>query len=200
MTTFRYWVGILVVVSVPPAVVWWFVIHPFVAFWRRVGVRLTLTCVTLFYLAGVIGLYRWKSALLGADLGTSWLTVGAGLVLIIFAAVIAVRRKRELTWRILVGVPELEEAGGGRLLTTGLYTRLRHPRYVEVFLGVWGYALISNHCGSVHRRGYHGAVAALDRTPGGKGALSSDSARSTRRIAVACHVTCHSVRAGSGLS
>lgn len=37
MGTARYWIGVLLVVSMPPAILWWFVVHPFIGFWRRVG-------------------------------------------------------------------------------------------------------------------------------------------------------------------
>ncbi|MDH3369164.1 MAG: isoprenylcysteine carboxylmethyltransferase family protein, partial [Gemmatimonadota bacterium] len=48
---------------------------------------------------------------------------------------------------ILSGIPELRKGDPGRLLTEGIYARLRHPRYVEVILGVISYALVANYLG-----------------------------------------------------
>ena len=39
MDTTRYVIGVLLIVGVPPAVIFWLLIHPFVGFWRRVGRR-----------------------------------------------------------------------------------------------------------------------------------------------------------------
>lgn len=39
----RYVVGVLVVIAVAPGMVWWFFLHPFVNFWRKVGAGATLS-------------------------------------------------------------------------------------------------------------------------------------------------------------
>ena len=41
MDTFRYWVAAIMVVTFPPAFLLWFSIHPFIRFWRRMGVTVT---------------------------------------------------------------------------------------------------------------------------------------------------------------
>lgn len=150
MNTVRYVIGVLLVVGLPPALVWWFFVHPFVGFWRRVGVKATLAVMTVMSLAGVWGLFLVRGPLLGPDLGTHWLLVAVGAVLLAAAAVVGYQRRRHLTFAILAGVPELERGPGrrGSLLTQGPYARVRHPRYVEVVLGVFGYAFISNHVGT----------------------------------------------------
>ena len=35
MDTTRYYLGILLVISVPPAILFWLLIHPFAGFWRN---------------------------------------------------------------------------------------------------------------------------------------------------------------------
>ena len=57
-------------------------------------------------------------------------------------------RRRQLPTKILSGLPELQEDGkGGRLLTEGMYARVRHPRYLEVVAAVFGYAALANYTG-----------------------------------------------------
>lgn len=150
METVRYFVGVLLVAFLPPALLWWFVVHPFVEFWRRVGVRTTLTLMTTLALAGAGGLYMVRDLLLGADLGTSWPPFAIGILLMVVAGVMGYKRKRQLPFRILSGVPELESEPElqGSLLTEGPYAYIRHPRYVEVTLGVFGYAFVANHVGA----------------------------------------------------
>ncbi|MGD2069965.1 MAG: isoprenylcysteine carboxylmethyltransferase family protein [Gemmatimonadota bacterium] len=158
MDSVRYIIGVLLVVGLPPALIWWFVVHPFVGFWRRVGVKATLAVMTVMSLTVMWGLFLVREPLLGADLGTHWTLVTVGAVLLAAAAFVGYQRRRHLTVAILAGVPELERGPErrGSLLTEGPYARVRHPRYVEVVLAVFGYAFISNHAGA-----YLMALAAL---------------------------------------
>jgi len=147
MDTFRYILAALLVISLPPAVAYWFVIHPFAALWRRVGGGLGIAVGSVVLVAMMVGLYFVRDALVGSDFGTSFWTLGAGVVFVAVAIVMAVKRRRYLTFKILAGVPEVSSAGPGKLLTEGPYSRIRHPRYVEVLVGTLGYALMANHVG-----------------------------------------------------
>ena len=50
------------------------------------------------------------------------------------------------TFSVMAGAPELAAGGkGGKLLSEGLYARMRHPRYVAVILGVTAWALFTNY-------------------------------------------------------
>lgn len=150
MDTFRYIVGVLLVIGLPPGVAWWFLLHPFVGFWRRLGVGPTLTVLGVFLLASVIALAFIRDFLLGADLGFHWPLLALGIVQMALAAVIGLKRRKHLTIRILAGVPEVEAEPDkqGRLLEKGPYAVIRHPRYVEVVLATFAYAAIANHVGS----------------------------------------------------
>ncbi len=143
----RYVFGLSIVVTMPPAIVWWFLVHPFVGFWRRIGVRGTLWTVALLMVGAMVGLWFVRAPLLGRDLGDDWLRLGAGVGLVVVAWIIAMKRRRYLTFRILAGVPELGPEARQPLLTEGPYSVIRHPRYVEVAIGVFGYALIANYVG-----------------------------------------------------
>ena len=149
MDTFRYIVGVLLVVGLPPGVLWWFVLHPFVGFWRRLGVRLAMIVLGLFLLASVLALATIRDSLLGADLGLSRPLFAVGIVLMVFAALIGLKRRKHLTVRILAGVPEVQSdpEKRGRLLQEGPYAVVRHPRYVEVVLATFAYAAIANYVG-----------------------------------------------------
>lgn len=148
METVRRVMGILMIVMLPPAVLYWFVVHPFVAFWRRLGARLTfLILFPLMILAGYL-LYHVRDPILGRDLGTSWWLAGAGLALYLLAIVLDHLCRRHLTFAILAGVPELSAPGSkGRLLQEGIYGVVRHPRYTSITAAMLGWALVINHSG-----------------------------------------------------
>jgi protein-S-isoprenylcysteine O-methyltransferase Ste14 len=147
MDTVRYVLAVLTVITLPPAVVWWYLVHPFVGFWRKIGPAGTITTMAVLSIAAMVGLFGIRERLLGRDLGFDGGRTAVGVLLLAASVMIMLRRRRHLTSRILSGVPELQAGGGGTLLTQGIYGVIRHPRYVEVALGTFGYALFANYVG-----------------------------------------------------
>ena len=148
MNRFRYVVAVMVVIGLPSGLLYWFIIHPFAAFWRKLGPRVTFTVATVVTVAMMIGLWLVRDAIVGPDFGTNYWLVGCGGLVWIGAIAIARKRRRELTFAILAGVPEVTpNAGPGKLLTEGPYAVCRNPRYIEVLLGTLGYAMIANYLG-----------------------------------------------------
>ncbi len=144
-TIVRRVIGIMLAISLPPAILYWYIIHPFIGFWRRMGLRVTYVFLTVFYLGSMVGLYLIRDTLLGRDLGSSRVLALAAVPLMVMAIVIGRKRRKYLTFRRLAGVPELApEKHGIGLLREGIYSRIRHPRYVEFSLGLVAYALFAN--------------------------------------------------------
>ncbi len=104
--TVRYVVGVLFVISLPPALVYWFLVHPWVAFWRRLGAARSFIVLAVVYLGLVAGLYPVRGLLLGRDFGVSLPLTLLGAPLVVLAFAIAVKRKRYLGLKTLVGLPE----------------------------------------------------------------------------------------------
>jgi protein-S-isoprenylcysteine O-methyltransferase Ste14 len=144
----RYVVAVLLVTSLPPALLYWFIVHPFVGFWRRVGAKWTFIFLGVFLIGSMTALYPVRDFLLGRDLGTRLPAILAGLPLIVASIVISRKRRKHLSFRTLAGVPEVAPQGQGPgLLQEGIYGRIRHPRYVEFTLGCIGWALFCNYTG-----------------------------------------------------
>jgi protein-S-isoprenylcysteine O-methyltransferase Ste14 len=142
----RYGVAWLLVVALPAAIVYWFAVHPFAGLWRRIGhgVGLVAGFAVLGLTAFVCGLAApgW----LHAEYGFSWLLTLAGLVFFVAALWIQRLRKPYLNFRALVGIPQLSnDPADLKLFTEGIYSRIRHPRYVEVILATIAYALFANY-------------------------------------------------------
>lgn len=144
----RYVMGVLLVTSLPPAILYWFIVHPFVGFWRRLGARMTFVILGVFLVGSMTALYPFRDLLLGRDFGSSLPAILASLPLIVGSLVISHQRRKHLTFRTLAGVPEVAPQGEGPgLLQEGIYGRIRHPRYVEFILGCVGWALFCNYAG-----------------------------------------------------
>ena len=144
----RYWMGVVYLASVPGAVLFWFAIHPFAAFWRRAGaVAAYAAGFSVMIAAGVVAVV-WRRPLMGADLGSNAATAAIGVVLVVISAFVRHRWRRQLTMRILFGLPEIAPSRfPPTLLTEGIYARVRHPRYAEFSLGALGWALLCNYVG-----------------------------------------------------
>lgn len=128
-----------------PIPLFWLVVHPAIDFWRR-------SPRACYY---GVGLAAWLTVLVALAAPHAWWLelrftehplvslAGAGLVA---GDVWLLRQvKRDVPWRVLVGLPELKPREGtpGRVLTEGIYSRVRHPRYLGMMLTWWGAVLLS---------------------------------------------------------
>jgi protein-S-isoprenylcysteine O-methyltransferase Ste14 len=144
----RYAIGALLAISIPPAMAYWFIVHPFIAFWRRVGMKPTFWLLGIFLAGSMAALFPLRDVLLGRDLGASTPAIVLAVPLLVVAGVISRKRRRHLPFRILSGLPELSPGQHGiGLLTEGIYGRIRHPRYVEFTLALAGWSLFANYLG-----------------------------------------------------
>ena len=142
----RYYFALLLVVALPPALLFWFIVHPFVQYWRRFGPGWTHTIVWSLLALLMGGLFRVRGTLLAVDFGRSAVLMVAGLVILMIAVWLRVKLSRQMTVRIQMGFPELDREGRtGKLLTEGAYAVVRHPRYVQMLIAIAGWALVCNY-------------------------------------------------------
>ena len=141
-----YGLVLLTVVGVPPGVVFWFVVHPFARFWRRVGPWGTYIVASLAMAVTGWGLWLVHEPLLSVRFEyRGWVAIVGG-VIYAGAIALALARRRQLTFRILAGLPEVApERAPSQLLDQGIYGRIRHPRYVEFTLGVLAFACFTQY-------------------------------------------------------
>ena len=130
----------------PGVYLYWFSIHPWVHFWRRLGVWRTM--IVHYAMIALVGaaLFSVRKPLLAVEWGTNYLLILLALPL--FALSVALRRQlsRRFTLAMLLGLPEIDPRRRPvNLVTEGIYSRMRHPRYVQILLALAGYALVVNY-------------------------------------------------------
>ena len=146
MDSFRYGVAFLFLLGLPPGLFFWFFIHPFAALWRRLGLGWTYGLVGTIMLMTMAGMYLVHTPLLAIQFGTNFFCCGFALVCLTGAGLIAFQRRKYLAVGMMIGIPELRAADQSSvLLKEGIYACIRHPRYIEVFLAVVGFAFFSNY-------------------------------------------------------
>ncbi len=125
----RYVLAILVIASFPPSLLLWLAIHPFAAFWRRVGAVWTYVILGFPVVGYMVGVWLFRKMLLLLDLGTNVFTmILAGIA---FGTAVLLKRSvvTQLRFAALSGIPEIsKEKYPGKLLTEGYCRRV--PRFV----------------------------------------------------------------------
>ncbi len=145
----RYALAVLSVITLPPGLLFWFVIHPWASRWRKLGpVRTYLIVLPVVVAFGVL-LFRLRARLVGADLGMNWGLIAIGTVLYGLSTWIAFLHRRHLSIATMIGIPELSRAEQhrGKLLKDGIYRVVRHPRYLSAGLAVIAVALFVDYTG-----------------------------------------------------
>ncbi|HLE37743.1 MAG TPA: isoprenylcysteine carboxylmethyltransferase family protein [Candidatus Acidoferrales bacterium] len=139
MTPLDWFAAFLLVLHIPVPL-YWLIVHPFIAFWRRRG-------NAAFWFAGLFSwgvvfflLYQFRHDLLHSA-GAPLPAVLAGFALVALDVYLIAGAEKALGLRRLVGKTELE--GRGELVTTGIFSRIRHPRYTGMFLSVLGACLMA---------------------------------------------------------
>lgn len=146
MDDVRYYVALVTLISFPPPLLSWFLVHPFADKWRRIGV---VPCY--MFLAAFLGLtmyWIWtiRDMALDTEFGTHWWLVAVSLVPFGAGVYMRVLWARTMKKSTLLGLDELQGTGSPEaLVTTGVHARIRHPRYVEGFLVLVGLAVFSNY-------------------------------------------------------
>jgi len=142
----RYWVALILICLIPGTIAYWFSIHPFIGFWRRFSVVFTMAVhgVLIVMIAAFVASQRkW---MLSIEFGNQIALALAGVALLVVAGVLRRKVGSELRIATLLGFPELAPYRGDQpLLTGGLYSTIRHPRYVQLLIALWGWTLLANY-------------------------------------------------------
>lgn len=131
---------LLLIVWIP---FFWFLFHPAIRFWRRLGNRAFWVALPV-WLGCAAGLILARPWLFGRRLERDALTWIAGGVVCAVASWLEAQTRRTFGFRRLVGLPELHPEHRLRgVVRTGIYARVRHPRYLFYMLMLVSMALLT---------------------------------------------------------
>ncbi|MCJ7686411.1 MAG: DUF1295 domain-containing protein [Desulfobacteraceae bacterium] len=146
MNSAAYWLALLTLVIVPPFMIVWFAMHPYIRFWRRMGPFKTYSSLLLLVLPMVWLVYTMREPMMRVHYGVNWLLVILAIQIFAISMLIGFLRMRHLKPSTMFGLQEIRGEGDpGKLLTDGIYSLIRHPRYVEMWLGLLAIALFTNY-------------------------------------------------------
>jgi protein-S-isoprenylcysteine O-methyltransferase Ste14 len=134
------WLAAIVMFLQLPIPIYWFVVHPFGAFWRTHPAAAFAVGLLASWPPATACLILYRHRLFRVDRPTVAAII-AGLILIAIEIWIFRRVHRDLGTARLVGKAEL--SGAGELARRGIYGWIRHPRYVGSFLALLGACLLA---------------------------------------------------------
>ncbi|MFB3921918.1 MAG: isoprenylcysteine carboxylmethyltransferase family protein [Terriglobia bacterium] len=130
-----------------PAPFFWVVMHSGIGYWRRFGNRAFVIALPIWGVIGT-GLVVGRHELFSERMSRNALSWVMGLLVLGMAVWIDRQVMREFTVRRLAGLPEVNPGRyPGGVVRSGIYARVRHPRYIEYMLTLLGLALLTGAVG-----------------------------------------------------
>ena len=121
----------------------WFVFHPAINYWRRLGNRSFWVALPV-WLIFAVGIIASRDILLTHRLERNVLTWIVGGVLFFAASWLDVQTRHAFGWRRLAGLPEVNVRHPlCGVVRTGIYGRVRHPRYLLYMLMILSMAFLT---------------------------------------------------------
>jgi protein-S-isoprenylcysteine O-methyltransferase Ste14 len=122
----------------------WLLVHPFTGFWQRRRGR-TYAAYGIAIWLGFLGLFLATGSFWFEErFARGWPLAAAGLALLAVEPLMISRIEGELDIPILVGWAERDPGQfPPRLVESGIYARVRHPRYLSAMAVLMGTALLS---------------------------------------------------------
>ncbi len=136
----RDWVAAVVLFVEFPVPVFWLIFHTFAAIFRPRPRSAYLAAGLTAWLAGGTLIVSLREYLFAGATAPFWATT-LGLLLIASDVYLFWRAERAMGTQRMIGRAEL--AGAQQLASSGIYTQVRHPRYLGMILAVVGTGLLA---------------------------------------------------------
>jgi protein-S-isoprenylcysteine O-methyltransferase Ste14 len=121
-----------------PVPLYWLIFHPAIAFWRQRGKAVYFVAVLLSW--GPVTAFPFRARLLRSGWPHVW-EIAVGIALILFEVWIFHQVRHELGGARLAGQAELRD--DSVVVRSGIYSRVRNPRYAGSFLAIVGACILA---------------------------------------------------------
>lgn len=141
------WLAVVYAVLYFPVPFYWLLIHPAVGFWRRIGYRSFWIALPVWIVMGA-PLLLMEHFLFLHRFPRNAATYGLGTALLLLNFWVGRRVHQQFSFKKLAGLPELNPEHSLRgVVDTGIYARVRHPRYANILLGFVAFGLLTGGAG-----------------------------------------------------
>ena len=105
MDSVRYYLALVLLMVMAPVLPLWLVIHPNIAFWRKLGPLRTYLVLLPPAIALSIGVFLIRSTLLAIEFGTNGVLIAAAVPFFLTACLLARRRGKQAKINVIAGLP-----------------------------------------------------------------------------------------------
>lgn len=124
----------LVFILLLPVPLFWIIVHTTIGFWRHF-VKGTYLLLGALYIAVGWAVYQASDWIGSYRMPINFVTILLGIACLTGDAIIWLGIAKDFGGKALIGLPELmPEKYPTKLVTTGIYARVRHPRYLGYLL------------------------------------------------------------------
>ncbi|MBI2135607.1 isoprenylcysteine carboxylmethyltransferase family protein [Candidatus Woesearchaeota archaeon] len=135
-------VALLSISYIFPLPFWWFVIHSKFLALRKFGLGFHIMIMAIWVMIGII-LFKYSFKILAYRLETRY-TFFAGILLTCLVVFIDLKRQQDFSFTTIIGLPEvLPKKYKSKLITQGVFSYIRHPRYLEYILFALAMAFVT---------------------------------------------------------
>lgn len=141
------WLAVAYAVLYFPVPFYWLLIHPAVDYWRRIGYRSFWIALPVWIVMGV-PLVLMENSLFIHRFPRNAATCALGTVLLGLNYWLGRQVHQKFSLKKLAGLPEVNPDHSLRgVVNTGIYARVRHPRYANIMLGFVAFGLLTGGAG-----------------------------------------------------
>ncbi len=124
----------------------WFLIHPFIRFWRTIGSKRTYMIVLPLVFTVAVLLFLFRHRILAVRFAPNPFLIGLGVLSYALNTCLYIQSKKYLVPRTLWGLSELSaDDDAGALISKGIYRRTRNPRYLAGWCFIFSIAAMTNY-------------------------------------------------------
>ncbi len=145
METIAYYLALVFVMAVPAALTSRFVLHLFAPWLRRAGPVAVRAATVAAILSVMCAVFLIRQPVLRLHFGVKAPLVGVSVFLFGISSCLRVQILRQIPMRVVLELPEKAGQDAGKLITGGIYSRMRHPGYVAMSFAVAAVALFTNY-------------------------------------------------------
>ncbi len=127
-----------------PIPISWIIIHPTINLWRKIGKYSHCIIRIILWLIFAFIIFKYRNYLLVNQVSFTIFPFIAAILAIIFSLYLDKKRSEVFNIKQLFGFPEImPDKYKQKLVTSGIYSKIRHPRYLGYIFFSWGIALLT---------------------------------------------------------
>lgn len=132
-------IGLLFLMVMLPIPLGWILIHKTIKFWRKLG-KFSYLLIILSWVGFALIVYQFKNPITSIQLNYPYFK-SIGVMLLATAFYIDYLRAKVFNSKYLIGLPEIQNRS--KLIISGIYSKIRHPRYLSYMIVSLGLAFLT---------------------------------------------------------